>query len=55
MAASSVLIPFVATYHGVYNEEFRLKRFYNSVMARGRPVIAISDYIRTLIVERHRV
>jgi glycosyltransferase involved in cell wall biosynthesis len=47
--------PFVTTYHGVYNEEFRPKRFYNSVMARGRPVIAISDYIRNLIVERHRV
>ena len=24
-------------------------------MARGRPVIAISDYVRNLIVERHRV
>ncbi|HET7409533.1 MAG TPA: glycosyltransferase, partial [Paracoccaceae bacterium] len=30
-------------------------RVYNSVMARGRPVIAVSDYIRNLIVERHRV
>lgn len=47
--------PFVTTYHGAYNEEFRLKRAYNSVMARGRPVIAISDYIRRLILERHRV
>lgn len=47
--------PFVTTYHGVYNEDFRLKRFYNSVMARGRPVIAISDFVRNLIVERHRV
>ncbi len=47
--------PFVTTYHGTYNEEFPLKRAYNSVMARGRPVIAISDYIRTIILERHRV
>jgi glycosyltransferase involved in cell wall biosynthesis len=47
--------PFVTTWHGTYNEEFPLKRAYNSVMARGRPVIAISDYVRNLIVERHRV
>ncbi len=47
--------PFVTTYHGVYTEKVRAKRLYNSVMARGRPVIAISDYIRKLIVERHHV
>ena len=47
--------PFVTTYHGAYNGEFRAKRLYNSVMARGRPVIAVSDYIRALIVARHRV
>lgn len=47
--------PFVTTYHGTYNEEFGLKRVYNSVMARGRPVIANSDFIRRLILERHRV
>lgn len=47
--------PFVTTYHGSYKEDFPLKRAYNSVMARGRPVIAISDYIRNLILERHGV
>jgi glycosyltransferase involved in cell wall biosynthesis len=47
--------PFVTTYHGVYKEDLPLKRAYNAVMARGRPVIAVSDYIRGLIVERHRV
>ena len=47
--------PFVTTYHGAYNEDFIGKRLYNSVMARGRPVIAISDFIHNLIRERHRV
>lgn len=47
--------PFVTTYHGTYNEEFGLKRLYNSVMARGRPVIANSEFIRKLVIERHRV
>lgn len=46
---------FVTTYHGAYNEDFPLKRQYNSIMAKGRPVIAISDFIRDMILERHRV
>ena len=47
--------PFVTTYHGTYSEDLVGKRIYNSVMARGRPVIAISDFIYNLIRERHRV
>ncbi|MCI4665666.1 MAG: glycosyltransferase family 4 protein [Neomegalonema sp.] len=47
--------PFVTTYHGVYNENFPLKRRYNSVMASGDAVIAISDFVAKLIVERHHV
>lgn len=47
--------PFVTTYHGAYSEDFPLKRLYNSVMARGRPVIAVSEFIRALVAERHGV
>lgn len=36
---------FVTTYHGAYNAKAALKRWYNSVMARGEVVIANSDYI----------
>ncbi len=46
---------FVTTYHGTYNEDLPLKRRYNAVMAMGRPVIAISEFIRDLIIERHRI
>ncbi|MEE8453691.1 MAG: glycosyltransferase family 4 protein, partial [Limibaculum sp.] len=46
---------FVTTYHGAYREDFPLKRRYNAVMASGRPVIAVSDFIRRLIIERHQV
>jgi len=45
----------VTTYHGTYNEDFPLKRLYNSVMAKGRPVIAISDFIHDHVIERHRL
>lgn len=36
--------PFVTTYHGVYGARGPLKRFYNSVMARGDVVIANSNF-----------
>ncbi|MEL6208687.1 MAG: glycosyltransferase family 4 protein [Pseudomonadota bacterium] len=54
-AARRTGTPFVTTYHGTYSEGFPLKRSYNGVMAAGRPVIAISDFIRELIIARHRV
>ncbi|KAA2213220.1 glycosyltransferase family 4 protein [Teichococcus oryzae] len=46
---------FVTTYHGTYNENFPGKRRYNSVMARGERVIAISRFIADLVRERHGV
>ncbi|MBU8543948.1 MULTISPECIES: glycosyltransferase family 4 protein [Roseomonadaceae] len=46
---------FVTTYHGAYNENLPGKRIYNSVMARGDRVIAISRFIADLIQARHGV
>ena len=44
---------FVTTYHGIYNQEGRLKAFYNSVMARGDAVICNSNYTARLVRQRH--
>ncbi|WP_198373361.1 glycosyltransferase family 4 protein, partial [Roseomonas rosulenta] len=44
---------FVTTYHGTYNEGFPGKRLYNSVMARGDRVIAISHFIADHLRSRH--
>jgi glycosyltransferase involved in cell wall biosynthesis len=55
MAARRAGAHFVTTYHGSYNEGFPGKRFYNSVMARGERVIAISEHIAALVRERHGV
>ncbi|MCA3309993.1 MAG: glycosyltransferase family 4 protein [Roseomonas sp.] len=55
VAARRARLPFVTTYHGAYNEGFPGKRLYNSVMARGDRVIAISDFIADLIRARHGV
>jgi glycosyltransferase involved in cell wall biosynthesis len=45
--------PFVTTYHGIYNQKGRLKSWYNSVMARGRIVIANSRYTSRIVQQRH--
>jgi glycosyltransferase involved in cell wall biosynthesis len=48
-------VPFLTTYHGVYNEGLPLKRYYNSVMARGDRVIAISEFVARHITARHHI
>ena len=45
--------PFVTTYHGAYSERGPLKRAYNSVMAKGSPVIANSAFTAGLIRSRY--
>ena len=54
-AAKVTGIPFVATYHGVYNARGRLKRWYNAVMTRGEVIIANSEYTRRHVIEEHDV
>ncbi len=46
---------FVTTFHAPYNAGSRLKRLYNSVMARGERVIAISDYVAQHIVDSYDI
>jgi glycosyltransferase involved in cell wall biosynthesis len=53
LAARMAQRPFVTTYHGAYAESGPLKRFYNSVMARGDAVIANSHYTAELIRTRY--
>lgn len=46
---------FITTWHGVYNENFQLKRCYNQVMAKGHRVIAISHFIAKRLRDRYHV
>jgi glycosyltransferase involved in cell wall biosynthesis len=46
---------FVTTYHGLYGEDLPGKRLYNSVMARGERVIAISHYVAEHLAARYRI
>ncbi|MEP4052799.1 MAG: glycosyltransferase family 4 protein [Litorimonas sp.] len=52
-AARAEGVPFVTTYHGVYNAKSALKRGYNSVMAKGDVVIANSDFTCDHIIREH--
>ncbi len=53
IAACLARVPFVTTFHGIYNGQSPLKRFYNSVMARGDIVIANSEYTRGHVLENY--
>jgi glycosyltransferase involved in cell wall biosynthesis len=55
LAARRCGVPFVTTYHGTYGEGFPGKRLYNSIMARGDRVIAISRHIAAHIRAIHGV
>jgi glycosyltransferase involved in cell wall biosynthesis len=52
-AARRAHVPFVTTYHGIYNASNPLKRFYNSVMARADAVIANSEWTAAHIVSQY--
>ena len=44
-AARATRRRFVTTFHNAYDTDLPLKRWYNSVMARGERVIAISQFV----------
>lgn len=55
LAARHTGVHFVTTFHGAYGEGFPYKRHYNSVMANGERVIAISRFIAGLILQRYDI
>ena len=54
-AAKRTGIPYITTYHGTYNAKTGLKRWYNSVMAKGDHVIANSHFIADHIRAEHGI
>jgi glycosyltransferase involved in cell wall biosynthesis len=54
-AARRTGVPFMTTFHAPYNFNGKLKRFYNSVMAKGDRVIAISEFIRNHIITNYEI
>lgn len=52
-AAKRLDIPYMTSFHAPYNFKGKMKKYYNSVMARGERVIAVSDFIRTHIEKNY--
>jgi glycosyltransferase involved in cell wall biosynthesis len=55
LAARISKVPLITTWYKGFREQNVLKRLYNSVMVRGERVIAVSDQIAELIVERYHL
>ncbi|NWG93635.1 MAG: glycosyltransferase family 4 protein [Parvularculaceae bacterium] len=55
IAARRTRVPLVTTYHGAYRSQSRLKRLFNSSMARGDLVIANSEFTAAAIRQAYDV
>ena len=55
LAARMTGVPLLTTWYKGFREQNVFKRLYNSAMVRGERVIAVSDQIAELIVERHHI
>lgn len=53
-AARRTGVPFLTSWYKGFRQQNLFKRLYNGVMARGDCVVAISDQIAELVVERYR-
>ena len=53
LACKLTATPFTTTFHGTHRINFPLKRFYNSIMAKGDRVIAISQFIARHIQDNY--
>jgi len=54
-AARMARVPLLTTWYKGFREQNALKHLYNGVMVRGERVIAVSDQIAELIVDRYHV
>ncbi len=55
MAAKSTKIKLVTTFHGIYNFDSGIKKFYNSIMAEGNVVIAVSEFVKNHIIKNYNI
>jgi len=53
LATKLTLRKFVTTFHGTYNYQYKIKKFYNSIMVRSDLVIAGSNFIFSHINENY--
>jgi len=54
-AAKITGVAFITTFHNAYGAKSRIKRFYNSAMAKGARVIAISNFVADYAIQTYGV
>src|ERR1044072_6286508 len=55
IAARARHVPLLTTWYKGFREQNALKRLYNGVMVRGERVVAVTEQLAELIVERYRI
>ncbi|NRB10371.1 MAG: glycosyltransferase family 4 protein [Rickettsiaceae bacterium] len=55
LAAKNTGIKFVTTFHGIYNFNNVLKKYYNSIMTKGNLVIAVSNFVKNHITDNYLI
>ncbi len=56
LAAKKTNAHFITTYHGTYSfGMFGLKKIYNKIMVKGEKIIAISNFIKDLILKNYKI
>ena len=54
-ACARAKVPFLTTYHGVYNATNKLKWWYNKIMTTGQKIIAVSDFVKKHILNAYDI
>ncbi|MGC0371513.1 MAG: hypothetical protein DGJ47_000202 [Rickettsiaceae bacterium] len=54
-AAKETGIKLLTTFHGIYNFNNGIKKYYNSIMTEGKKVIAVSNFVKKHILENYDV
>lgn len=54
-AARRANIPFMTTFHGIYNFGNKWKQRYNAIMTKGERIIAVSNFVAQHIAEHYEV
>jgi len=53
LAAKKTGITLITTFHGIYNFKNLFKKSYNSIMTKGKQVIAVSAFVKQHIIEKY--
>ncbi len=53
LAAKATGKHFITTFHGIYNISGPIKRYYNSIMAKGERIIAVSNFVKEHILNNY--